>query len=74
MLYIMSNTPGQRIRDLRKYFGISQKEFGQLAGMTKAAVSQWECEKVIPERDALLELQHTRAVSPLWIARGEGEQ
>jgi len=62
----------ERIKTLRNKLGIKQPELGRLAGVSKAAVSQWERGLAEPQRDALLELQRKRSVNPLWVARGEG--
>ena len=53
----MSKLP-ERIRQLRTDMGLTQEEFGKLAGVkTRAAVSQWEKGRTSPQRDALLSLE-----------------
>lgn len=67
------HTVADRIKALRKELGFTQLELGQAAGVSKAAVSQWERDVAKPDRDALLCLRRTQRVSPDWIAYGSGE-
>ena len=39
-------TVGEKIKDLRKSFGLTQTELGQRVGVQKNAVSKWECGRV----------------------------
>lgn len=64
---------GERIKQARKELGLTQQEFGKLAGVSKAAVSQWENGSTKPERDALMGLRRQRGISPEWIISGKGE-
>lgn len=63
-----------RIKATRSEWGLTQQEFGKLAGVSKAAVSQWEHGVTKPERDALLSLQKKRKLSPNWVLTGHGDQ
>lgn len=62
-----------RINRLRKHLGLTQEALGRAAGVSKAAVSQWERGLTEPERDALLSLQRTTKINPEWVANGRGE-
>ena len=62
-----------RIKELRKTLGLSQEKFGKLAGVSKAAVSQWELGITKPERDALLALRKNKQINTLWITTGDGD-
>lgn len=64
---------GERIKQVRKRLDLTQEAFGKLAGVSKAAVSQWESGRTKPERDALLSLKRKRGISPEWITSGKGE-
>lgn len=64
---------GERIKQARKRLELTQEAFGKLAGVSKAAVSQWESGRTKPERDALLSLKRKRGISPEWITSGKGE-
>jgi transcriptional regulator with XRE-family HTH domain len=69
------NTPGQRIKYLRKeQLKLSQEAFGKIAEVTKAAVSQWERELTTPERDPLLAMQRNKNINPEWVKNGVGER
>lgn len=47
-------TLGQRIQELRKQRGMSQESLGEALGVSRQAVSKWECDNGIPELDALI--------------------
>lgn len=63
-----------RIKNTRLEWELNQTEFGKLAGVSKAAVSQWENGITKPERDALLNLQKKKRLSPDWVLTGHGDQ
>lgn len=64
---------GERIKQARRRLDLTQDAFGKLAGVSKAAVSQWENGRTKPERDALLSLKRKRGISPEWVTSGKGE-
>lgn len=66
------NTPGARIRQVRKRLGINQTEFGHLAGRTKGAVSQWESDAGLPDREAADALAKS-GVNMDYILHGIGD-
>ena len=43
-----SNT-GEKISELRKEKGLTQKDLAELLNVTNKAVSKWECEKNFPD-------------------------
>lgn len=49
-------TTGEKIRDLRKKYGMSQEELAAVLGLSRQAVSRWETENALPETQALLKL------------------
>lgn len=71
-MYRMATT-SERIKLARTTLGLTQEEFGKLAGVSKQAVSQWERGLTLPERDALLSLRRRKGISPEWITNGTGE-
>lgn len=64
---------GERIKQARQRLELTQEAFGKLAGVSKAAVSQWESGRTKPQRDALLSLKRKRGISPEWVTSGSGE-
>lgn len=66
------DTTAERIKHARQSLGLSQAQFGALAGVTKSAVSQWERFETEPQRDALLALQRKKRLNPDWLAYGRG--
>jgi len=61
-----------RIRLIRKHFGLNQRQLGEAAGVTKSAVSQWERGETTPQIAPLLELQRNLNVNPEWVMSGRG--
>lgn len=66
-------TVAQRTKQLRDVLGVSQQALGNMAGVSKAAVSNWELGKCEPDRDSLLSLKRKKRVNPDWLAYGKGE-
>ena len=63
-------TTGARIRRLREDNGLSGEKFGELCGLTKGAISQWESDLVTPPVDRLVELKKHIDFSIDWIYTG----
>lgn len=66
-------TMGARIRALRAHLVISGDKFGELCGVTRGAVSQWENDLTRPTLDNLMKLREQRRFSVDWILTGDGE-
>ena len=47
---------GNRLADLRKEHGYSQEELAEKLGVSRQAVSKWECGEASPDTDNLIEL------------------
>lgn len=62
------------MRQLRKRHHLSGERFGELCGVTKGMVSQWESDLVIPTTDKLMELRRHIEFSFDWILYGEAEK
>ena len=64
------NTLGARIRFVRGT--MSQDEFSQKIGTSKAAVGTYERNTAIPGSTILLAIYKTFGIDPLWLLTGEG--
>lgn len=63
-----------RLKHLRNnLLRCNQKQLGDLAGVTKQTVSNWERGIVKPNREALLKLERTANVNTDWLLLGCGE-
>lgn len=68
---------GERIKQVRTTLGLSGERFGELCGVTKGMVSQWEKELSTPPADRLIELRriarkrYSVDFSLDWIYTGE---
>jgi transcriptional regulator with XRE-family HTH domain len=62
---------GPRLIELRRRYKLSQTELGELCGVSKAAVSQWETGGAMPEVRKLLELRAQLDFSLDWLLTGE---
>lgn len=49
-LYDLTMSIGARIRQLRQANGLSGEKFGDLCGVTKGLISQWESDLARPRR------------------------
>lgn len=65
----LDETPGQRIKNVRKKLGMSQRQFAQLLGVTQVSVATWETDKKTPSQMAqrFIDLIGTLRPSMLWI-------
>lgn len=70
-LYSSNMTIGARVRQLRQQHKLSQEKFGELCGVTKGMVSQWESDIVTPPIDRLVELNRQLDFSFDWILKGK---
>jgi transcriptional regulator with XRE-family HTH domain len=62
---------GPRLIELRRRYKLSQTKLGELCGVSKAAVSQWETGGAMPELRKLLELRAHLDFSLDWLLTGE---
>lgn len=62
---------GARIRQLRERNSLSQEKFGELCGVSKASVSQWEIGISTPPTDRLIALRNHLEFSFDWLIAGE---
>lgn len=69
----MHTNIGVRLTQLRLRYNLNQSQLGQLCGVTKAAVSQWEKEISIPEISKLIILRSRLSFSLDWLLSGEEE-
>ncbi|ACO03934.1 MAG TPA: XRE family transcriptional regulator [Persephonella sp.] len=64
---------GQRIKQLRKMLGLSQREFAEKIGKSLRAVQNWEYEQRTPDESTLRLISQTFGVNLDWLKTGEGE-
>lgn len=64
---------GNRIYELRKGKGLSQKELGDLLGVSNKSVSKWENGVTIPKTETLVKLAEILGVSPQELLQGKTE-
>ncbi|MGL6410883.1 LexA family protein [Aeromonas veronii] len=62
----------ERIRKLRKKHGLTQQKLGELIGVKKSSISQWENDEHSPSGDNLAQLSKVFGVSAHWLATGKG--
>lgn len=74
MAYCLFMSMGARFIQLRRALHLSQEAFGDLCGVTKSAVSQWESDDTIPETDKLIAIKKAHDYSIDWLLTGEGIQ
>ena len=67
------NDIGQRIKELRKMLGLSQKEFAEKIGKSLRAVQNWEYGQRTPDESTLKLIAKEFNVNEEWLKTGEGE-
>lgn len=72
-LYAGPMSIGSRLRQLRKANKLSGDKFGELCGVTKGMVSQWESGQSAPPTDRLLELRKHLNFSFDWLLDGDDD-
>lgn len=66
------DTIGARIKAIRKQYGLTQEELGNLLGVQNAAISKMETDRVIPTDASIKLICATYHVNYLWLTQGEG--
>lgn len=59
-----NNVFSQRIYELRKAKGLSQKELGELIGVSNKAVSKWETGESLPKTSTIMKLAQLFEINP----------
>lgn len=62
----------ERIKELRKKQGLTQQRLGELVGVKKSSISQWENGEHAPSGDNLVALAKAFGVSAHWLSTGKG--
>lgn len=62
----------ERIKELRKKQGLTQQRLGELVGVKKSSISQWENGEHAPSGDNLVALAKVFGVSAHWLSTGKG--
>lgn len=63
---------GARFRQLRQHLKLSGEQIGEICGVTKGMVSQWESDTVTPPTDRLIALAEKHNFSMDWILLEKG--
>lgn len=71
-LYHQRMTLGSRLIKLRRAHKRSQDEIGEICGVTKSSVSQWESDSTSPDIAKLLLLREKFEFSLDWLLTGNG--
>lgn len=65
-------TIAENIRRIRRSAGMTQEEFGKLAGVSSMAVSQWENGRAVPRMGAVEKIAASLRIAKSDIIEGEG--
>lgn len=71
-LYPARMSIGARFRQLRQHLGLSGEQIGEICGVTKGMVSQWESDVSTPPADRLIVLAERHDFSIDWVLRNKG--
>lgn len=64
----------ERIREIRKDFGLSQKDFGKKLGVSRNVIANIENSRVIPDETLIKLLSIEFNVNREWLETGIGEK
>lgn len=67
-------TIGGRLRALRLQMKMTQTQFGDIFGVSKGLVSQWESDRVVIPTERIIKLRSLRKFSADWLLFGEHAQ
>ncbi|SCW57444.1 DNA-binding transcriptional regulator, XRE-family HTH domain [Paenibacillus tianmuensis] len=62
-----------RIKAVREYLGLSQREFGEQLGVSRDVISNLEYNRVQPRELLLKHICKLYSVSETWLETGQGE-
>ncbi|WP_434751374.1 helix-turn-helix domain-containing protein [Paenibacillus amylolyticus] len=62
-----------RIKAIRKYFGLSQSTFGEKLGVSRDVISNLEYNRVQPKEPLIKHICERYSVDEKWLLSGEGE-
>jgi transcriptional regulator with XRE-family HTH domain len=66
-------TIGKRIEHARRYiYDLSQEQLGEMVEVTRAAISQYEKDKITPKARVIDKLAEVFNASPEWFTHGRG--
>ncbi len=63
----------ERLKEVRKYLKLSQKEMAEELGVPVTAISKYEIGRVKPASDMLIKINHKFKINLNWLLTGEGE-
>lgn len=64
---------GSRLRELREHHKLNQETIGEICGVSKGMVSQWENNEVIPPVHRMLQLKQKYNFKLDWLYCEDGE-
>ena len=70
LLYAIGMSIGDRLHQLRNQLGLNGERFGELMGVTKGMVSQWEKNIGVPSTDRIMMLRKHITFSIDWLLYG----
>ena len=63
----------ERIKEIRKFFGLNQTEFGKRIGIKQGSVAGYESGSRVPMDSIVTSICREFGVSEHWLRTGEGE-
>lgn len=62
-----------RIKEVRKHFGLNQEEFGSRIGIKQQTITAYECGNRVPSNAALTSIVREYGVNESWLRTGKGD-
>lgn len=65
---------GNRLKEIRKEMGMTQRGFGEGIGVSNNYVSEIEAEKKVPATPVILAIEYVYGINSKWLLQGKGEK
>lgn len=66
-------TLGQKLKEIRKRFGLSQEQLAEIINVSRQAITKWESDNGLPDVSNLQELSKVFGVTVDYLLNGENQ-
>ncbi len=66
-------TLGQKLKEIRKRFGLSQEQLAEIINVSRQAITKWESDNGLPDVSNLQELSKVFGVTVDYLLNGENK-
>lgn len=66
-------TLGQKLKEIRKRFGLSQEQLAEIINVSRQSITKWESDNGLPDVSNLQELSKVFGVTVDYLLNGENQ-